>query len=209
MYLVNINEKNNLNKDLNNNINNNKQYFLNNTDIYFHQKEKSENIIMDKNINNFIKNITNNNNNKINYGSNFLEYNKNLNMNKSQSMENMMVSYLKYSNLKDTIEGVEYENNKFRNNFNKINKTKYNNKNNFLKNNPNDRNSNFIQKTNSFKEINYFNKSLLNNKFWGESEFKTMKKNSSMIFPQIHYKPNKKVLKKKLEMKLENFQEIE
>jgi hypothetical protein len=123
MYLVNINEKNNLNKDLNNNINNNKQNFLNNTDVYFHQKEKSENIIMDQNINNLIKKITNNNNNKINYGSNFLEYNKHLNMNKSQSMENMMVSNLKYSNLKDTIEGIEYENNKFQNNFNKINKT--------------------------------------------------------------------------------------
>ena len=91
--------------------------------LYFHQKEKSENIIMDKNINNLIDNITNNNNNKINYGSNFLEYNKHLNMNKSQSMENMMVSNLKYSNLKDTIEGIEYENNKFQNNFNKINKT--------------------------------------------------------------------------------------
>ena len=123
MYLVNINEKNNLNKDLNNNINNNKQNLLNNTDVYFHQKEKSENIIMEKNINNLIKKITNNNNNKINYGSNFLEYNKHLNMNKSQSMENMMVSNLKYSNLKDTIEGIEYENNKFQNNFNKINKT--------------------------------------------------------------------------------------
>ncbi len=123
MYLVNINEKNNLNKDLNNNINNNKQNLLNNTDVYFHQKEKSENIIMDQNINNLIKKITNNNNNKINYGSNFLEYKKHLNMIKSQSMENMMLSNLKYSNLKDAIEGIEYENNKFQNNFNKINKT--------------------------------------------------------------------------------------
>ena len=160
MYWVNINEKNNLNKDLNNNIINIKQNLLNNTDVYFHQKEKSENIIMDQNINNLIKKITNNNNNKINYGSNFLEYNKHLNMNKSQSMENMMVSNLKYSNLKDTIEGIEYENNKFQNNFNKIKKTEYHNKNNFLKNNPNKRNSNFIQKTNSFKEkiilINHF-----------------------------------------------------
>ena len=119
-------------------------------------------------------------------------------MNKSQSMENIMVSNLKYSNLKDAIGGIEFENNKFKNNFNKINKTTYNNKNNFLKNNPNYRNSNIIQKKNSFKEINYFNKSLLNNKFWGESEFKTMKKNSSMIFPQIHYKPNQKSIEKEI-----------
>ena len=204
--LSNINNKNNLTNDFIN-INNNNN-ILNNTSVNFHQKENSENIIIDKNIKKLIDNISNNNNEsiinkKINYGSNFIEYNKHLNMNKSQSMGNIMISNLKYSNLKDVIEDIEYpkknnKNNKFQNKFNETNKTSYNNKNNFFKVNPYQRNKDIIEKKNSFKQINYFNKSLLNNKFWGDNEIRNMTKNSSMIFPQIHYKPDQRSIEKEL-----------
>ena len=208
--LIGVNHKNNLTNDFTN-INNTNN-ILNKTNVNFHQKENSENITIEKNIKNLIDNLSNNNNNEnlknknLNYNSNFLEYNKHLNMNKSQSMGNIMNTNLKYSNLKDVIDDIDYlKNNKYQNNFNETNKTFYNNKNNFLKINPYQRNKNLIEKKNSFKQINYFNKSLLNNKFWGENEMRNITKNSSMIFPQIHYKPDQRSIEKELGNEISKF----